>query len=152
MPRSIEARVAESVWQGILEWERTRQGQLPEFRKNFRNRSQDFPRCMRQNGLTLAVTFFAGKGGLRGLAAGGREDQDLECHGAYLRCLARVLADPSMQERTGVRPDARSSAVEALLSRCLSSPVREYRELTELAAMAALWFKRLAEARWTDPA
>jgi hypothetical protein len=42
MPRSIEARVAESVWQGILEWERTRQGQLPEFRKNFRNRSQDF--------------------------------------------------------------------------------------------------------------
>ncbi|HOU54439.1 MAG TPA: type III-B CRISPR module-associated protein Cmr5 [Myxococcota bacterium] len=140
MRHSLDKALAEAVWTQILALERGEGQHQPlseKGRKDFKNRCQDFPRCLRQNGLTLALTFFQGK-------------SDSEKHQTYLDRLAAVLASESLRHRTGIQWAGASETVTTLIDRAVRSDVRAYRQMTGIVSRASLWFKRLAEARWSD--
>ena len=125
MRKSVGARMAERAWEQISGHAQAGGAGLSELKA----RCQDFPRCVRQNGLSLAVTFFLGK-------------QD-DAYQTYLKWLATNLVSEGLVPREG-QPE-RSLAQAALKA----TPV-QYRMLTSSVMTAALWYKRLAEAAWTD--
>lgn len=123
MNRSMASRMAERAWEQLS-------SHSPDdaTASKIKARCQDFPRCVRQNGLALAVTFFLAKKG---------DDQ----YDTYLHWLAQNLAAEAVV--TGQGP-----AERLIENAVLSVGPAEYRALTGIVMDAALWYKRLAEARW----
>lgn len=124
MRKSIHLRTAESAWAQLAGFVEHHGGKTGTDAAKFKGRCLEFAGCLRQNGLALAVTFFRGKG-------------NKEMHADYVQALVHTLYDVGRL----VKPDT-----EALVRQALQSSAIDYRKLTEATALAALWYKRLAEA------
>jgi len=105
--------------------------------EEFKDRAHDFPRCVQLNGLSLAVTFFRGKSNDKRKKTG---------HERYLEILSGVLVGERVIERG--KEDAGRSSPDLLIERALRLPPMEYRVLSRKVMVAALWLRRLSEARW----